>query len=429
MLNPFGNRERRARTQGSFRVGFRLHAPKGHLSVGSVRPAGRHPIGQGAARHHTGIRRGVRAQMTGGGTGPLAFPVGGDACAARATAASNGLGSAQAKTSPFEVVARRVENQVNEIARSRARRARAVRCCSAVHAIRTRRPHETQRIAQQAAQRAGRLGVRRCRVAAQKGFVATPGEQRAATQETPVAVAPSARQNDGGGRGGEDRLEVAAVGEVDRQRVEHLGRDDMVRDQPVLGDPARPARGMKPEEPHEAAGRCRERAGRHPGDADARFQSVVLLQGFHRGVDRGGGAGEQSLAPDRQRAALEEGFSDLAGGRQSFHKGLDRRAQRRNMVGTVRPVFWRQPGQQAAPGAWRRERRIGRQHPQPAFGQGLERPAVPAERREAAQPRLRQAANYDVGQRRSRLALAGGDGADAMDEVKVDVASARRARK
>ena len=69
----------------------------------------------------------------------------------------------------------------------------------------------------------------------------------------------------------------------------------------------------------------------------------------------------------------------------------------------------------------RRERRIGRQNAQPAFGQGLERPAVPAQRREAPQARLRQAANHDVGQRRGRLSLAGGDGSDAMDEVQVDV--------
>ena len=83
-------------------------------------------------------------------------------------------------------------------------------------------------------------------VAAQVGFIATPGEQRAASQETPVAVAPRARENDGIGSRGEDRLEVAAVGEVHRQRIEHRGRDDMVRDQPVLGDAARPARRIEP---------------------------------------------------------------------------------------------------------------------------------------------------------------------------------------
>jgi len=186
----------------------------------------------------------------------------------------------------------------------------------------------------------------------------------------------------------------------------------MVRDQPVLGDPARPARGIKPEEPHEAAGRCRECAGRHPGDADARFQSVVLLQGFQRRVDRGGRAGEQRLAPDRERAALEEGFSDLAGCLRSFHKGLDRRAQRRNVIGAVGPVFRRQPGQQAVPGARSRERRFGRQHPsQPSQ---VSKARCPGRVPRGGAPRLRQTANHNVGQRRSRLALAGGDGADAM---------------
>jgi hypothetical protein len=40
---------------------------------------------------------------------------------------------------------------------------------------------------------------------------------------------------------------------------------------------------------------------------------------------------------------------------------------------------------------------------------------------ETTEARLRQAADDDVGQRSSRLSLAGGDGSDAVDEVQVDI--------
>ena len=95
--------------------------------------------------------------------------------------------------------------------------------------------------------------------------------------------------------------------------------------------------------------------------------------------------------------------------------------QRRRVIGAVGPVFGRQPGQQTVPGVRRRKRRIGRQDAQPAFGQGFERPVATAQRREAAQARLRQAANDDVGQRRGRLSFASGDGSDAVNEVQVDI--------
>ncbi len=122
-----------------------------------------------------------------------------------------------------------------------------------------------------------------------------------------------------------------------------------------------------------------------------------------------------------ERPALEEGLADLGRGVRSFREQLDRRAQRRSVIGAVGPVLRLQPGQQAVPGAGRGKRRICRQDAQPAFGQSLERRRVPAQRREATKARLRQAANDDVGQRRGRLSLAGGDGPDAMDEVQVDV--------
>src|SRR3546814_8832632 len=61
------------------------------------------------------------------------------------------------------------------------------------------------------------------------------------------------------------------------------GRDDMVRDQSIFGDSARPVRGVEADQPHEAARRGRERARRHPGDGHARLQPVILLQRFELG--------------------------------------------------------------------------------------------------------------------------------------------------
>jgi hypothetical protein len=75
----------------------------------------------------------------------------------------------------------------------------------------------------------------------------------------------------------------------------------------------------------------------------------------------------------------------------AFCQHLDRRAQRRG--GRRHRASLPAPaGPAGGSRRQRRKRRIGRQNPQPAFGQSLERPAVPAERREAPQPRLRQAA-------------------------------------
>ena len=164
-------------------------------------------------------------------------------------------------------------------------------------------------------------------VAAEVDLLAMPGEQRAASQQASVAVAPGAREDDFADRGRQDRLEVPAIGKAHRKRIELGGRDDMVRDQPVFGDSARPARGVEAEQPHEAARRGRERAGWHPGDGDAGFQPVILLQGFERRVDRGGRPGEQRLAPDGERAAIEKGLADLRRCVRPLGEQIDRRAQ------------------------------------------------------------------------------------------------------
>ena len=199
--------------------------------------------------------------------------------------------------SGFEVAQCVVENQVDKIANPE--RVEHERFGAALRLTPSKgiNPHEAQWIAQQAAQRTGRLGpaedsedermvrshqtimggdfdlspvapadlradglgiggevlgpshqaigfaegVRRRCVAAQIGLVHMSGEQRAAAKEAPFAVAPCARQDDGVACRGEDRLEVAPVGEIDWQRIEHWGRDDVVGDQAVFGEPARPA--------------------------------------------------------------------------------------------------------------------------------------------------------------------------------------------
>ena len=84
--------------------------------------------------------------------------------------------------------------------------------------------------------------MRRRRVTAEVGFIAVPGEQRAASKKSAITVAARARENDGIGRGGKYGVEIPAVGQVHRQRIEHWRRDDMVRNQPVFGDTSWPPR-------------------------------------------------------------------------------------------------------------------------------------------------------------------------------------------
>ena len=111
-------------------------------------------------------------------------------------------------------------------------------------------------------------------------------------QKSAVAVAAGAREDDLALGGGEDGLEIPAIGRADRKRIELGGRNDMVGDQPVFGDPARPTRRVEADEPNEATRRRSQRAGRHPGDGDAGLKAVILLQGFEGGVERCGGTGQ-----------------------------------------------------------------------------------------------------------------------------------------
>lgn len=346
--------------------------------------------------------------MTAGGDRALAFPIGGDILCGPTYSRFDRIpvGGRQSACG-FEMAQGTVKNHVHQIAD--AERIEYQRLCAALRFAPSERidPHEVERIAQQAAKGTGRLravedgnnermirsdesvmrrdlgtppvapaalradrlrigcellrpghkavgfaeSMHRRRVTAEVGFIAMPGKQRAAAEEAPVTVTPGARKDDFAGRCGENRLEVPPVGEAHRKRIKDGGRDYVVRDQPVFGNTARPARGIEPHQPHKAARRRRKRAGRHPGHADARFPSVVLHQGLKRCIDRGGRSGEQRLAPDRERATLEEGFADLRRNVRPFRKHVDRRAQRRRVILAVGPVLRRQLGQQAVPSA------------------------------------------------------------------------------
>ena len=73
--------------------------------------------------------------------------------------------------------------------------------------------------------------------------------------------------------GGENRLEIAPVRRTDRKRIEFGGGNDVIREQAILGDAARPARGIETEQPNERPRRSRQRARRHPGDARRRLRA------------------------------------------------------------------------------------------------------------------------------------------------------------
>jgi len=91
-------------------------------------------------------------------------------------------------------------------------------------------------------------------VATKVRFVAMSSEQWTAPEETTVAVATGAREDDFAGRSRDNCFEVPAICEADWKRVEFGGRDDVVRDQPVLGNPARPTRRVETDQPNEAPG-------------------------------------------------------------------------------------------------------------------------------------------------------------------------------
>src|SRR3546814_19701457 len=67
-------------------------------------------------------------------------------------------------------------------------------------------------------------GMNRHDVATEINLLTVPREEEAASQQSPVAVAPCARENDFAGRGRQDRLEIPAIGEAPRKRVAKIGR-------------------------------------------------------------------------------------------------------------------------------------------------------------------------------------------------------------
>lgn len=187
-------------------------------------------------------------------------------------------------------------------------------------------------------------------VAPQIGILVIGGEDGAATQQSAVAVASGAGEDDVVARSGEDRIKVTAICQIDGKRVELARWNNVVRDQPIFGDPAWPAGGIETDQPSEASRRRGERAGRHPGHGDGGLEPVILFQCFQRAVDRAGGPCQKGFAPDGQCPALEEGFADFLCRVRSLCQQIDRSTQHRGVIHAVGPVVWREARQQLVPG-------------------------------------------------------------------------------
>ena len=134
--------------------------------------------------------------------------------------------------------------------------------------------------------------VQRDGVAAELDLHGMAVEQRAATEQAPLAVTPGARERNLLGGCCEDGLEISPIGEIHRQRIDLRRGDDVVRDEPVVRDAAGPARGVEPDEAYVGTRASRECARRHPSDGDAGFQAVIVFEAGQRRVNCRGGSGE-----------------------------------------------------------------------------------------------------------------------------------------
>ena len=246
--------------------------------------------------------------------------------------------------------------------------------------------------------------------------------QDAATQEPPVTVAPGAGEDDLTPRGCQDGREVSPVGVTDRQRLELGSGNDVIGEEAVLRDSARPARGVESEQAHVAAGGSGERARGHPGGRDARVGAVVELERLQREVEGSGGAVAQRPAPDRERPSVQEGLSRLFGRIDAVGQGRDDPGKGRTMIVAVRPVGGAQPFDQASPRLARGERRVGRQQADPPRRKCLEGAGQRRQERvQASNPALRQTPQHDVRQRGGGLSLPAGGDLDAVREAEVEI--------
>ena len=266
-------------------------------------------------------------------------------------------------------------------------------------------------------------GVRRDGIAPQVGFLRRHLEQqRAPPEQPPVVVPPGAREHDLGVRRLQNGLEVPPVGRGDRQGVEFRCRDDVVGQQPILDDAARPARRVEAEEADESPRRCRERARRHPADRNAGVDAIVLLQRLQVQVERCGRPGEQRLAPDPQRAPTQQPLPRLFGGFDAIGEQTDDIEQQRTAIACAGPVVGRQYVDQPRPCFHRRQRRVGGQYRRPPHRQFLERTGMRRQQRiQSSHSRLRQAPQQDVGERGRRLPVPARGDANPMHEVQFQV--------
>ena len=141
------------------RVGFRLRPAERHFAISASAGQDIIAIGQGAARHDAGVVEGAapddrRRNRT------LAFPIGGDGLRGPGHRSFDGLRVGGSKpASSFEVPQGAFENHVDEIADPE--RVEHERFGAALRFAPSEPidPNEAERIAQQAAKRARRLGA------------------------------------------------------------------------------------------------------------------------------------------------------------------------------------------------------------------------------------------------------------------------------
>ena len=207
-----------------------------------------------------------------------------------------------------------------------------------------------------------------------------------------------------------------------RQRIELRVGHDVIGEQAVLLESARPARGVEAEQTHETPWRGGERARRQPCYREAGFGIVFLLERFQGEIEGGGGSVSQRSSPDRSHAPRQQRFSDLLGGIEASAQRGDDFAKSAPVIPSVRPVGRAQALEQTSPRLCGGERRLGGQHPRPALRQCLEGAGVGAQQRaQSPNPALGKPAHQDVGERGGRLSFPVSGDFRSVHEMKVQV--------
>src|SRR5262249_20071750 len=120
-----------------------------------------------------------------------------------------------------------------------------------------------------------------------------------------------------------DRVEVASVGYMYRQRLKTARGNDMVGEQWVFARAARPGARDEANKPDEWAGYGGERGARRPDDRRFGRNIVGLAQRGQCYVESLRRTFDQGFAPDRKRASVEQELTDLSGLLETARKNVD----------------------------------------------------------------------------------------------------------